>query len=596
MVVMTDEGNAPTIPDTQAPTHGPSSPGIPRAPDTRYALRALLGKGGMGEVWLAHDLRVDREIAVKLMRGGGSSDPEAVARFLREARVQGRLEHPSVVPVHDLGGGDTSPFFAMKRLTGTTLHDVIAMRDEDRWPRRTLLARFVDVCLAIEFAHRRGVIHRDLKPANIMLGDFGETYVLDWGLARILDDVDSGVIRNSDLRGDSGVGQTQAGAMLGTPGYMAPEQMRGEAVDERTDVFALGCVLFEILTGEPAIARDGAFEETLAATEHRPRTRWSDVPPELDEVCARATAAEPVRRLTSARELADAVQRFLDGDRDLERRRELAASHVRRAQELVAKDSMAARADAMREAGSAIALDAGNRDAQAILARLLLEPPREVPPQAQREIEQARQDAAATTLRAGVWIYLAFALLVPVVYVLGISQVWPLFVIGGECAALAGLCAIAWRRRWRLGAELGITVLFSHVTLLATVGVLLGPLLVLPILLFGTSTIFLMVPTVRFPRLIVVAHLLAAAVPLTLEWLAIVPSSYSFEGGALVLEPWAVDISAGALLFAILGTIFVQMVANAYALDTQREIQSRAQEQLHVQKWQLEQLVARSAT
>src|SRR5262245_18945796 len=101
---MSTDGSAPTIPDTRAPTHGPSAPGTPRPPDARYAMRTLLGKGGMGEVWLAHDLRVDRDIAIKLMRGGGSNDSEAVARFLREARVQGRLEHPSVVPVHDLGG------------------------------------------------------------------------------------------------------------------------------------------------------------------------------------------------------------------------------------------------------------------------------------------------------------------------------------------------------------------------------------------------------------------------------------------------------------------------------------------------------------
>src|ERR1700689_2614550 len=116
----------------------------------------------------------------------------------------------------------------MKRLTGTTLADVLA---SGRWPRRTLLARLVDICLAAEFAHKRGVSHRDLKPANIMLGDFGEPYVLDWGLARVADVPDTGAIHTSDLRSDSGGGgQTVAGAMLGTPGYMAPEQMRGEPV------------------------------------------------------------------------------------------------------------------------------------------------------------------------------------------------------------------------------------------------------------------------------------------------------------------------------------------------------------------------------
>ena len=164
MRLMTDEGHAPTIPETQAPTHGPSHGSTPRAPDERYVLRGLLGSGGMGEVWLAHDVRIDRDIAIKLMRGAG--DPDAIARFLREARVQGRLEHPSVVPVHDLGGGDAAPYFAMKRLAGTTLADVVAgpKRSGDgsagpagidpQWTRRTLLARFVDVCLAVEFAHQ----------------------------------------------------------------------------------------------------------------------------------------------------------------------------------------------------------------------------------------------------------------------------------------------------------------------------------------------------------------------------------------------------------------------------------------------------------
>src|SRR5688572_26573565 len=372
---MTDDGSAPTIPDSNAPTHGPSSPGIPKAPDARYALRTLLGKGGMGEVWLAHDVRIDREIAIKLMRGS-TEDADMVARFLREARVQGRLEHPSVVPVHDLGDEKT-PYFAMKRLTGTTLADVIVARDLVKWPRRTLLARFIDICLAIEFAHKRGVIHRDLKPANIMLGDYGETYVLDWGLARIVDESDSGVIRNSDLRGDSDVGQTEVGAMLGTPGYMAPEQMRGEAIDQRADVYALGCLLFEILAGEPAMPRDRTLELTLTAVCHHPLERSIDVPPELDDVCACATQGDVTKRTASAREVADAVQRFLDGDRDLERRRQLAAEHAERAQQWLAKEDNHARGEAMREAGSAIALDASNVEAKQILARLLLDPPRE---------------------------------------------------------------------------------------------------------------------------------------------------------------------------------------------------------------------------
>ncbi|HEY5947147.1 MAG TPA: serine/threonine-protein kinase [Kofleriaceae bacterium] len=596
MVVMTDDGNAPTIPDTQAPTHGPSSTGTPRPPDARYAMRALLGKGGMGEVWLAHDQRIDRDIAVKLMRGGGSKDSEAVARFLREAKVQGRLEHPGVVPVHDLGGDDSAPYFAMKRLTGTTLHDVLAAHDQVKWPRRVLLARFVEVCLAIEFAHKRGVIHRDLKPANIMLGDYGEAYVLDWGLARIADEPDSGAIHNSDLRGDSGVGQTEAGAMLGTPGYMAPEQMRGESIDQRTDVYALGCILFEILTGEPAIPRDRAFELTLSALCHRPLDRSADVPPELDEICAQATNGDPAKRLGSARELADALQRFLDGDRDLERRRELAANHVARAQQLLAKQDNHARAEAMREAGSAIALDAANRDAQAVLARLLLEPPQQMPPAARRDLDAERRATIEATLRRGALIYSAFVALIPVAKLLGIAQTWPLAVIGAQLLMLIALSALAGTRRITLGAGVALTMLALHIFMLATIGVFLGPFLLLPILLFGSLPIMIMAPTVDFPKTIVVGHMVAVAVPLALEWSGAVPRSFSVAGGALVLDPWAVDITPQALIFCLLGTITLQLLANAVMLHRQRRNQELAQELLHIQKWQLQQLVPSSGS
>jgi serine/threonine-protein kinase len=591
IVTMTDDGNAPTIPDTQAPTQGPSS--TPKPPDARYTLRALLGKGGMGEVWLAHDTRIDRDIAIKLMRGG--KDADAVARFFREARVQGRLEHPSVVPVHDLGD-DSSPFFAMKRLSGTTLADVIAARDVAKWPRRTLLARFVEICLALEFAHQRGVIHRDLKPANIMLGDFGESYVLDWGLARIADGSDSDVIRNSDLRGDSDVGHTEAGAMLGTPGYMAPEQMRGELVDQRTDVYALGCILFEILTGEPAIPRDRTFELTLSALCHRPLDRSPDAPPELDELVARATQADPAKRIGSARELADGVQRFLDGDRDLERRRQLAADHAARAHQLLAKQDNHARAEAMREAGSAIALDAGNQEAKQVLARLLLDPPTETPPQVRAEIEHERQTAARAVVRTSVWVYLAFSLLLPVVYMLGVSKVWPLLVVAGECLAIVGFCVAALRFGWHIGPRLGFMMLCLHCTLLATIGVLLGPLLLLPILLFGTAGIFATVTSIDMPKSIVIVHLLALVIPLSLEWLGIVPASYTLLGNALVLQPWAIDLEPTALVVIVLSAVVMQLFANAFIFGAQRNIQARAQEQLHIQKWQLEQLVPSSGS
>jgi serine/threonine-protein kinase len=592
---MTDEGHAPTIPDTQAPTHGPSVTGTPKPPDERYALRALLGKGGMGEIWLAHDTRIDRDIAVKLMRGG-SGDPEAVARFLREARVQGRLEHPSVVPVHDLGVDETAPFFAMKRITGTTVADVIAARDDAKWPRRVLLSRFVDVCLGIEFANQRGVIHRDLKPANIMLGDFGETYVLDWGLARIVDEPDSGAIRTSDLRGDSGVGQTQAGAMLGTPGYMAPEQMRGEAIDHRVDVYALGCILFEILVAQPAVPRDRTYEVTLSVLCHRARDRAADVPPELDEICARATMSDPAKRIGSARQLADEVQRFLDGDRDLARRRELAAVHVQRAQQVLTDDTISARAEAMREAGSAIALDPSNRDAQAVLARLLLEPPKQMPAPARRELDAERTTALEGTLKVGALIYIVFLLIVPLSQLAGVADSGPLLLITVQVVALIAIAWLAGTRRLRWGTSIAVVILALHLIMLATLGIYLGPLVLLPILIFGSMPIMILTPTVYLPKTIVIGHFLAFVVPLALEHFGVVPPSSYVRGGALVLDAHFLEVTGGGLKFLMVATLVVQLFSNALMLHRQRRIQELAQEQLHVQKWQLQQLVPSSGS
>jgi serine/threonine protein kinase len=186
----------------------------------------------MGEVLRCRDLRIGRSVAMKRLRAGRSGS-RTVRRFFREARVQGRLQHPAIVPVHDLGvDPDGHPYFVMKRVRGRTLAQILSAQARgdsamlERFGRRALLSAFARACLTLQYAHERGVVHRDLKPANLMLGDFGELYVLDWGLALVdgvADEVDPEVPLD-DVSGD----MTGEGTVLGTVGYASPEQCRGK--------------------------------------------------------------------------------------------------------------------------------------------------------------------------------------------------------------------------------------------------------------------------------------------------------------------------------------------------------------------------------
>ncbi|HEX5057902.1 MAG TPA: serine/threonine-protein kinase, partial [Kofleriaceae bacterium] len=197
------------------------------SPDTmmggRYRLGRRIGKGGMGEVMAARDTQIARDVAIKRMRAATPSE-KAISRFLREAMVQGRLEHPAIVPVHEIGrDADGLPYFVMKKLSGTSLAKILD--DDAPITLQRVLRAFADVCLAIEFAHVRGIVHRDLKPDNIMLGDYGEVYILDWGVAKVVGEEDSDF---ADVGSGSGeFVATRVGTAVGTPGYMAPEAVRG---------------------------------------------------------------------------------------------------------------------------------------------------------------------------------------------------------------------------------------------------------------------------------------------------------------------------------------------------------------------------------
>ena len=328
--------HAPTLPGPHTVVDLPS---LSPVDDAAYSIGPEIARGGMGKILSARDRRLRRDVVIKVTRGGSAGiDP----RFEREALITARLQHPSIVRVYDAGIlGDGRAFYAMERVRGRSLEVVLgetsALRD-----RLALLPHAIAVCDALAYAHSEGVLHRDLKPANILLGPFGETVVIDWGLAKDLRAPDGGLApsdaqlpidpsisgppRASGERSATttdGVQLTMDGAVMGTPSYMAPEQARGEAADERSDIYALGALLYTMLTGVPP-HRGATTSEVLvqvAAGAHEPiAQREPQLPPELATIVEHALALAPGDRPASARELAEELRRFTAG--------KLVASHV----------------------------------------------------------------------------------------------------------------------------------------------------------------------------------------------------------------------------------------------------------------------------
>jgi serine/threonine protein kinase len=271
----------------------------------RYELGDVLGFGGMSEVHLARDVRLHRDVAVKVLRADLARDPSFYLRFRREAQNAASLNHSSIVAVYDTGEADTPegplPYIVMEYVEGVTLRDIV--RNDGPMEQQQAVEVIADACEALNFSHQNGIIHRDVKPANIMISKTGAVKVMDFGIARAL--------------ADTGNRLTRTSAVIGTAQYLSPEQASGDNVDARSDVYSLGCVLYEMLTGKPPFTGDSPVS---VAYQHvrkdpvRPSKRSDAVSPELDAVVLKALAKNPENRYQSAADMRTDLIRVHSGE------------------------------------------------------------------------------------------------------------------------------------------------------------------------------------------------------------------------------------------------------------------------------------------
>ncbi|AUX25920.1 protein kinase [Sorangium cellulosum] len=331
--------------DTQRDTDPPGEEALPDFPALstsgaravtgggRYEVGEALGAGGAGKVVKARDREIGRVVALKTLKPGAEADSVVGNRFLTEARITAQLEHPNIIPVYDLGTLPSGqPYYSMRVVKRQSLQNVLTSPElRKQWPLVRLIGAFVQISRALAYAHRRGVAHRDIKPENVLLGDYGEVYLGDWGNAKLLSRAEVTEPISLDPGGGQDFGRKRrealASALSGTPGYIAPEQIRGDhaRIDQRADIFALGVVLYEILTGEHPFDAPTVLAVILATQTRDPKPPRSispSCPLLLEDLCLAMLSKDPDRRPPTADRVAAEAEAFLEGAKERMRRRE----------------------------------------------------------------------------------------------------------------------------------------------------------------------------------------------------------------------------------------------------------------------------------
>jgi serine/threonine protein kinase/tetratricopeptide (TPR) repeat protein len=391
-------------------SQSPFGPDFPQPAAERFRILREHAKGGFGKVFVAEDLELGREVAFKEIQHKYADDHETQVRFLREARITGGLEHPGIVPIYGLGVHENGrPYYAMRFIRGESLQQAIrAYHDADpvthitadgQLEFRRLLRRFIDVCNALEYAHAQGIVHRDLKPGNIMLGEYGETLVVDWGLAKSFVEPDTeseqclsasaGAVSDASMSAttprsrlarlsDDGSLQTMIGASVGTPQFMSPEQARGleDEVGSLSDIYSLGATLYCILTGAGAFtgkSPDEVIQQVIKGKFPAPKVTNPEAPTPLSAICLKAMARFPAERYPSANALAGDIEHWL-ADEPIEAyqetRRELFSRWVRKHQARAQAIGLAIIAIAVVSIVAAVLIDQSRRSEATARAKL----------------------------------------------------------------------------------------------------------------------------------------------------------------------------------------------------------------------------------